>query len=452
MEPGVTHLADVVVVGAGIGGMSAALEARAAGATVLVLEATETVGGNAARSSGYLAFADFARQRDQEIEDSPEAFARDMEAEVDRRRAAFGIDYDEELAMLFARRSADGYEFLSRLGIPFGRFVSRPLQHSVTRLVSILDAEDFHTCFECALDRAGISVILRARVRRLLVEAGRVVGVEWEATGDEGRRAARARRAVILAAGGFQANHELRLHYQPQHLAFTPYPGLDTCRGDGHLMGQAIGGELINMTMIPTLVRTASALIEDAIAVDAAGRRFHDEAGPYFDRVEALTSRAGGRAHYVFDARTEGRLREVIAAAVPTQPVGAPTLSTLAETIGCDAAGLEGSVRRWNEFLTTDRDRDPEFGRVVLPADRDGINVPPFYAAPLMLAASLTAGGFRVSNHMEVAHVDGSIIPGLFAVGDCVGGVNPAAGVGGIHLSSAVVLGRVAGRAAAGAS
>ena len=258
-----------------------------------------------------------------------------------------------------------------------------------------------------------------------------------------------ADRAVILAAGGYQANHALRSRYQPGYLAGTPYLGVDTDRGDGHLMGQAVGGDLINMTMIPPLVMVASALVEDSIAVDASGRRFHDEAGPYDERVAALEGVAERRAFYVFDNRVY-RLRRDLVEQMPEPAVSAATVEELAGLIGCPPATLAGTVTDWNATVTSEADRDPAYGRVVFGSPRVGVTQPPLWASPMVVGINFPAGGFRVSLDCEVFDVFGNVIPGLFAVGDCVGGIAPAIGLGGVKISSAVTLGRIAGRVAAG--
>jgi succinate dehydrogenase/fumarate reductase flavoprotein subunit len=252
----------------------------------------------------------------------------------------------------------------------------------------------------------------------------------------------------VLATGGYQANAALRQRYQPGYLARTPYLGLDTCRGDGHLLGQAVGGDLVNMTMIPPLVMVASAFVEDAIAVNREGRRFHDEAGPYDARVEALLAQPERSGFYVFDD-VVGRRRAGLIAQMPEPPRSAPTLAGLADLLGCDPGTLEETVGAWNAGLAGSPPSDPAYGRVIFPSDRRGIVTPPFSAVPMVLGINFPAGGFRVSPRMQVVDVHGRTVPGLLAVGDCVGGINPAVGLGGIHISSALALGRVAGRAAA---
>lgn len=439
-----SHESDVVVVGGGVGGCAAAIEARRAGANVLLLEASQAAGGNAARSTGYLAFAGTRMQRDAGIEDSPADFVRDMLAEVGRQRDRFGLVFDEELARRFAEDSATTYDFLLDLGVEFNRFIPRPQQHTVDRMVGTKDVTAFGTAFERALADEGVEVLRLTRGRGLLRKGDRIVGLEAE--GPDGPIKLFARNAVILSAGGYQANAELRRRYQPGRLADTPYLGIHTDRGDGHIMGAAVGGDLINMTMIPTLVMVASALVEDSIAVDRTGRRFHDEAGPYDDRVAALDKCPDRVAHYIFDAKTHSERRMLIEQ-MPQPAVTAPTLTELGRLIGCDTEELQRTVIDWNDAVRDGQDR--HHGRVVMPRSAVGITRAPFSAVPMIVGINFPAGGFRVTTDLEVIDVYGQTIPGLLAVGDCVGGVAPAIGLGGLKITPAVTFGRIAGRVAA---
>jgi succinate dehydrogenase/fumarate reductase flavoprotein subunit len=436
---------DVIVIGGGVGGCAAALEASLAGADVLLLEAGDAVGGNAARSTGYLAFAGTKMQRDAGIEDSPADFVRDMLAEIDRQRDRYGIVFDEELAWRFAEESATTYEFLVELGVEFTRFIPRPAQHSIDRMVGTKDVSEFGTAFARALDAQGVRVLVHTRGRSLIREGERIVGVHAE--GPEGPIALRARNAVILSAGGYQANAEMRRRYQPARLADTPYLGVHTDRGDGHAMGAAVGGDLINMTMVPSLIMVASAFVEDAIAIDRTGQRFHDEAGPYDARVDALESRPERIAHYIFDARTMAEKRLLIDQ-MPQPAVSAPTLAELGKLIGCDPGQLELTVEEWNRAVKDGK--DVRHGRVVMPRSGVGITEAPYSAIPMVVGINFPAGGFRVTTDLEVIDVFGRTIPGLLAVGDCVGGVSPAIGLGGLKITPAVTFGRIAGRVAAG--
>jgi succinate dehydrogenase/fumarate reductase flavoprotein subunit len=443
---------DVVIAGGGVGGMSAAIEAARAGARVVLIEARPELGGNAARSTGYIAFAGTSMQRAEGLDDSPDCLVRDLEDEVRKRRADFGIVFDRRLAARFAADSAAAFDFLRDLGVRFGRWVPRPSQHSAERLVAIAENTDFRTRFESVLQELGISVLLEHRVVSLRLEAGRVSGVVAVSTGaTPARRHVTASAGVILATGGFQANHQLRTRFEPEHLAQTAYPGLDTCRGDGHLLAQAIGADLINMTMIPQYVRFPSALLEDAIALNVAGYRFHDETGPYFDRVEALRNQERGAAFYLFDARA-AREREDLLAGLPAPIRTEESVAEVAAAIGAAPAVVERTVRDWNALVVSGAERDPEFGRAVFPSTRCAITEPPFHFTPAVVGATFTAGGLSVDPDLRALDIFGRPIPGLFAAGDCLGGVNPAAGVGGLHISSAVTLGRAVGAVVARAT
>ena len=435
---------DVVVVGGGPGGTAAALAAARSGASVVLLESDELLGGNAARSTGYVAFADFEMQDDIGAEDSPEQYLADMQAEVDRQKDRYGLIFDEGLARRYAEDSATTYQELIELGFRFDRFLPRPVQHTVDRMVSVADTAMFTTCFEQALAAAGVEVRYRTRAVRLLRDDAGVVGVMAE----DGQRFGAA-NGVILAAGGYQANFDLRSRFQPEAKADTPYLGTEFCRGDGHIMGQAVGGDLINMTMIPPLVMVGSALVEDAIAVNRHGLRFHDEAGPYDDRVAALEAQPGQQAWYVFDDRV-AQAKAQLVTEMPEPPVSGATPIGLAAAIGCDADTLVETLARWNQTVQSGADRDPDFGRVIFGHPRTGIVEPPLWAAPMVVGINFPAGGFRVNADMQVLDVFGQPITGLYAVGDCVGGVSPAIGLGGVKITAALTLGRIAGQVAAG--
>lgn len=443
---------DVVVLGTGPGGMAAVAAAAAEGAEVVAVEALEHIGGNSVWSTGYLAFVNSQMQADQGIADDEDTFVRDAWHMVELARDDFGVVWDEALVRLFALESAETYRILTERGVRFSRFIPRPQQHTIDRMAAVEDTWMFLRAFQPDFDLPSVSTLYRTAAQRLRSDAsGRVTGVVAERTGADGDRetvAITARRGVVLATGGYQSNPLLRLRYQPEHLASGPYLGVDTCRGDGHLMGQAVGGDLVNMTFVPPLVIVSSSLVEDAIAVNDAGARFHDEAGPYENRVAALLAQPGRRGWYVFDSVVAAE-KEALIAQMPRPAVAADTLPELAELIGIPAAALVGTVEEWNRFLAGSAPRDPAFGRVVLPPGRRTAATGPFTAVPMVVGVNFCSGGFRVTQSMQVIDVFGTPIPGLYAAGDCVGGLNAVADLGGIRIAGGFTLGRVAGRAAA---
>ena len=419
--------------------MATALEASKNGASVLLLEADTLLGGNAARSTGYLAFQGFEMQHREGLDDNAEIFFKDMVNEIKRQEETYGIEFDAELAKVFAKESATTYDWLVELGFEFNRFLPRPLQHSVNRMVDVTDTSMFTKVFSDVLEKNDVDVRTSTRARRLLLEESQIVGVQTD------KESFRANMGVVLAAGGYQANSSLRKKYQPEHMATTPYLGTHHDVGDGHIMGQEVGGELINMTMIPPLIMVGSALVEDSIAVNTLGRRFHDEAGPYDYRVQELNKQPNKTAYYIYDNQTYLKKRQLINE-MPQTPSSANSLMELAQTIGSDHKALEEAVTRWNDFLTSSEKKDPDFGRVILPAERRAILEPPYFASKMITGINFPAGGFRVNADLQVLNVYGEPIPKLFAVGDCSGGLGPVIGMGGMRITPALTLGRVVGR------
>ena len=433
------NTADIVVIGGGPAGMATALEASKNGASVLLLEADTLLGGNAARSTGYLAFQGFEMQHKEGLDDNAQIFFKDMVNEIKRQEETYGIEFDAELAKVFAKESATTYDWLVELGFEFNRFLPRPLQHSVNRMVDVTDTSMFTKVFSDVLEKNNVDVRTSTRARRLLLEESCIVGVQTD------KESFRANMGVVLAAGGYQANSSLRKKYQPEHMATTPYLGTHHDVGDGHIMGQEVGGELINMTMIPPLIMVGSALVEDSIAVNTLGRRFHDEAGPYDYRVQELNKQPNKTAYYIYDNQTYLKKRQLINE-MPQTPSSANSLMELAQTIGSDHKALEEAVTRWNDFLTSSEKKDPDFGRVILPAERRAILEPPYFASKMITGINFPAGGFRVNTDLQVLNVYGEPIPKLFAVGDCSGGLGPVIGMGGMRITPALTLGRVVGR------
>jgi succinate dehydrogenase/fumarate reductase flavoprotein subunit len=442
-----TVTADIAVLGAGPSGLTAAHTAALAGADVVIVDATGELGGNGAFSSGYMAFAGTSMQRELGIDDTPELFLRDMTAEVERKRAGFDPHFNVPVARRFADRSADGFDYLFGLGFSFGRFVPRPGQHSVSRMLSLRDATDFNRVFGKVIEAAKIRVMFRSRVSDLLSDRDVIVGarVSRPSGRDFDVRADR----TIVCTGGYQANAELRARYQPRFDPHAPYQGLDTIVGDGQMMIERAGGELVNMHMVPELVKISSRLVEECIAVNESGRRFCDEAGPYSERVAALRRQPGGIGYFLCDETTSQRLPQLIAD-LPGTARHAATIADAARLIGAPAAVLESTVAQWNSVVESGAARDPEFGRVVFPDPRAGIRRPPFSVVRMKIGTDISAGGALVSPDLEVLRADGTPVPSLYAAGDCCGAVNAAAGLGGVHLASAVTLARVAVQAAVG--
>lgn len=303
----------------------------------------------------------------------------------------------------------------------------------------------------------GVRPYTGTRAKRLLVEQGRVVGVEAERGGRAWRVA--SRQGVLAATGGYTANEELKRQWLNR-------PLLTTCdvaenEGDGHLMGMAIGAQLGGMGdawWLPFIhvgtddhgaVKNIARSREDrtlphTMIVNRRGRRFLNECTNYYDFAEAFGTLTGAGernvpAWLIFDAAAV-RNYAMIAAKVPPGPTPewltvAPSLGALAERLGIDAEGLAETCRRFNGFCREGSDRDFQRGENPWdiawgdPANRPNpslgsIDEPPFYAVEVVPGALATKGGLRINGRGEVlsAAEPFGVIPGLYASGNCSSG------------------------------
>lgn len=434
---------EVLILGAGPGGFSAAQAAAAAGARTVMVEKRGELGGNASYASGYAAFAGTRFQDKNGVQDSAEKFLDDMRNESGRWKHVYPTYYDETVARVYAQRSGEVGDRLAALGLQFRALIQRRRKHTTDRMHAIADVRVLGGFFSAVLGSAGVEVCMRQAGEQLVVGKGKVLGARLKTA--KGSRNVRATRGVVLASGGFQGNRMLRQLHQPEPWCDLPYLGLAENEGDGHRMAAAVGAQMINMSLLPPFPIVATTLIEQAIAVNKKGERFHDESDPFGTAAENQ-EQPSEMSFYVFDAEAARRYPHYVAT-LPRPPETAPTLEALAEKVGIDPMGLAGTVADWNAAVQAEPAQDLRFGRLAF--DRRGITAAPFYASRIRFGISVTYGGPQVDENMRVLNPFGEPIEGLFAVGNCAGNLAPVIELGGIHLGSAFVLGQVAGEAAA---
>jgi 3-oxosteroid 1-dehydrogenase len=330
-----------------------------------------------------------------------------------------------------------------------------------------------------AVRDAGIPLWLNTPLRSLVIDdAGRVCGAEAEHDGS--RFTITARRGVILAAGGFERNADMRAKYQRAPITATWTSGAATNTGDAIQAGLDIGADVEMMDRAwwgPAMLIRERALfilsersLPGSIMVDAQGRRFVNESAPYVDVVDTIyDENDAGRAtipcYLVFDQGFRNRYPFVKVPPRLRLPrewiddgivVTAPTVRQLAARIGVPADALATTVDRFNVFAEAGRDED--FGRGESAYDRyyaDPTIHPnpnlaplvkaPFYAVKLVPGDLGTSGGLRCDEHARVLRPDGSPIGGLYATGNCSGAVMGHQYAGpGATIGPAMVFGFIA--------
>ncbi|HVW44884.1 MAG TPA: FAD-dependent oxidoreductase [Amycolatopsis sp.] len=430
---------DVIVLGAGPGGLAAAVTGARCGLRVCLVDALDRLGGNAAISTGYVSVLGSDEQLSAGIQDTAELFVHDLRREVDQYRDEHEVEFDEQLAREFCLRTTAVYRLLRELGCTFDGFVNKPAQHSVPRLLKVSDPDLFRRLFarECA--RLGITTYLGTTATALGTENGRVAKVTVrDAQG--GEQTVHASSGVVVTTGGYQANPAMRKESRAD-LADSAHLGVETCVGAGQQMMARLGAPLTNMGFLPSIVMIGSALAEDTICVAADGRRHYDETGPSEDRNQYV-GHAEGPLYYVFDHRAYERYPNLVGQ-FPEPVLAAGSLAELAGLIGCDGAGRARTVDEWNRTVATGSVPD-EVGRVILPPSAQGIVTPPFHATRCRIGSAFTIGGVRIDSGGRVLDAGAKPIPGLYAAGDCVGSLNASSGTAGVHLTSALAFGQAA--------
>ncbi|WP_291295881.1 FAD-dependent oxidoreductase [Elioraea sp.] len=448
--------ADVVIIGAGAAGLVAALSATEAGASVVVLERDAVPRGSTALSAGLIPAAGTPFQAAAGIDDSPERFAADIAA-----KAKGQVDH----AVLGAVTQAIGPTLAwlaERHGLPFDVITDfRYPGHSVHRMHGLpsRSGAELIDRLRAAVEAEGIPLLTGARVETLFAGAdGTVHGIAAARTGGPAaeRQTGSERigaRAIVLACNGYGGNPDLVRRHIPA-LADALWFGHAGNTGDALAWGDALGAASAHLSGHQGhgsvahphgILITWAVIMEGGFQVNTAGVRFSNETEGYSEQAAKVLAEPGGIAWSVFDARIAAIARQFEdfrSAEAAGAILSAPTLPALAFTMRVPEAAL---MREAEAARGTDR-----FGRdwsATAPL------AAPFHAVRVTGALFHTQGGLAIDREARVLRADGSRLPNLFATGGAAVGLSGPAAAGylsGNGLLTAVALGRIAGRGAAG--
>lgn len=438
---------DVVIVGAGGGGMAAAIEAHDAGASVAVFEKMPVVGGNTNASSAGMNAAGSSVQEDQDIEDDAESFFQES------LEGGYG-ENDEDLLRYLTENAADAIDWLDDLGITldtlsFTGGMSQPRAHRPTDGSAV--GEYLVQGLSRNLVERDIPVFLNSEVNGLIEDNGEITGIEVNANQTEDKSVDAG--AVIVSAGGFGANFEMLAEYDEslEDLVTTNHEG---AAGDGISMVQEVGGNLIDMEHIqvhPTVHQENGYLISEsirgsgAIIVNQGGTRFIDEMETRDVVSEGINAEEGGYAYIIGDAGLRERATQVDQYEDMGLIEQGETIEELAEAIDVEPQTLADTLDAWNQAV--EEGNDPDFGRST--AMDDALDQGPFFAIQIAPGIHHTMGGIQINTETQVIHESGDVIPGLYAAGETTGGVHGANRIGGNAVADIIVFGRQAGVQAA---
>ena len=427
---------DVVIVGAGGAGLSAAISASEQGASVIVVEKMATVGGTTALSSGLVQVPGTQQQADAGIVgDSWEIYAND----IYNRGGQLG---NKEIVDTICKNAYGMMEWLAGNGINWNPKIQNKHGEDVTYLRTIAPiAPEGHTgalgavltnTMAAKAQEIGAQIIFNTKAHTILMEEGKAVGIA--ATDSEnGIEYTIKASAVIVATGGFAANAEMYNRFNPDFsVENSDYRAFSGSLGEGIAMAEAAGAALVDMHQAKILTSSGgpAAAVTNAIYVNETGERFVDETAAGEILAAAMIKQTGDHCYMIYDSQTLSETPEQIA-----EMVAAGSVVT--------ADTLEASVTSYNKVVGGDA--DDAFGRTNVGS---AIEVGPFYASERHVRLHYTIGGIKIDKDAHVYSAADAIIPGLYAAGETTGGVHGNYRVGANALSEVLVMGRVAGATA----
>ena len=452
---------DVVVIGAGGAGFSAAITARNAGANVVLLEKMPAVGGNSLISGAEMNVAKNWVQPKLGInDDSPELHAQDTFKGGDGKGDMKVINVMTHEALDAAKWCRDylGVRFEDDNLFFFGGHSRKraliPVGHTGT---------EFIAKFQAKADELGIPVITNMKAEELIKNKdGRVVGVK--ATMDGSEYTFNAKGGVVLATGGFGANPEMVKKYNPkidERFKTTDAPG---STGEALYMAERAGAQLVNMGYIQTypicdpisgaIELIADARFDGAIMLNQEGKRFVEELQRRDVLSEAILNQTG-RYCWVLWNDNIGKISNTVKAhaneyeAFTKQGVMATCddLKCIADFTKIPFDQLQKTVKRVSDMAGKGNDKDFNHRAGLMDMQQGK-----YYVIKAVPSTHHTMGGVRINEKAEALTAEGKAIPGLWAAGEVTGVTHGTNRLGGNAYTDIIVFGRIAGEAAAKAA
>ena len=488
---------DVVVVGAGGAGMTAAITATDAGKKVIVVESQPIAGGNSVRSTGGMNAAKTPYQDKNEFKEAAgvektlataaEKFADNatitaLAATVKEQWDAYQANpqgyFDSvelmeldtliggkgknnpELVKALAENSADAIEWLASIGADVknvGAFGGA----SVKRIHRPVNADGKVTAvgayivpiLEKNLQDRNVQFLFDTTANEIIMKDGKAVGIK--ATGKDGNKVTINAKSVVIATGGFGANAEMVEKYKPELKGFAT-TNAEGAQGQGIDMATAVGAATVDMDQIqihPTVhieedgnahLITEGLRGDGAILVNAEGKRFYDEVSTRDKVSAAIIAQPEKSAWLVVDQSMVDKSAVIAGYIKSGYTVTGATYEELAKAMGVDETTFVSTMNTWNQAV--EAKSDAEFNRTSF---ANPLTAAPYYAIKITPAVHHTMGGIVINPKAEVLNEKGEVISGLFAAGEVTGGVHGANRLGGNAVADFTVFGRIAGQSAA---
>lgn len=446
---------EVIIIGSGGAGLSAAIEAREAGAEVVVIEKMPFAGGNTLLSYAELACANNWLQEEKGIKDSKEQFAKEM-------WEGGGKVARKEMVDTVVDGALDGALWLrDTIGVKYQDYLVHEGGHTVARAVEPIELGPgmINPMVDYA-NKIGVKILYNVKAEELIVENGKVVGVSVS-SGDSTAKFT-ASKGVVLATGGFGANVDMRVKYNKrwktldESVKTTNSPG---ATGEGILMAEKIGAQLEGMEYIQLYpfnnpitgvfygIEAPSWSGEGIVYVNMDGKRFVNETGMRDERAEGILAQ-NGKVFAIYNQEVADRLNmEEKFAGEYEQCLKdgvffkADTLEEIAKHFGINEKNLVETMKKYNEYM--EAGKDPEFNRKTsMVTMKEG----PWFILEGVVSVHHTMGGVMIDEQARVLDASKNPIPGLYAAGEVTGSIHGNNRVGTFAISEIVVFGRIAGK------
>ncbi|MBT2761190.1 flavocytochrome c [Paenibacillus sp. ISL-20] len=434
---------DIIIVGAGGAGMSAALEAKDKGMNPVIFEKMPIAGGNTIKSSSGMNASETKFQQEQGIKDNNDLFYEET------LKGGHGTN-DKDMLRFFVDHSASAIDWLDSIGIRLNNITitggmnekrtHRPEdgsavgQYLVNGLVKNVQEQE-------------IPLFINAKVTDITEKDGKVNGVKVIFNENDEKNI--AADAVVVTTGGFGANMDMISEVRSDLKGYVT-TNQEGSTGDGITMIEKLGGTTVDMDQIqvhPTVQQEKSYLIgeavrgEGAILVTSQGQRFTNELDTRDNVTAAINKLPEKSAYLVFDSGVKSRVKAIQQYEKMGFVIHGDSIEALAKEMGVPADQLKATLDTWNSAVKNNE--DTEFNRTT-GMDND-LSGAPYHAIQIAPGIHYTMGGVKINTNTEVLDKDGTPIPGLFAAGELTGGLHGQNRIGGNSVAEIIIFGRQAG-------
>ncbi|PWC10583.1 flavocytochrome c [Brenneria roseae subsp. americana] len=436
-----SEMTDIVIIGAGGAGMSAAIEAHNQGANVILLEKMPFAGGNTARAEAGLNAAGTDLQKARGITDSPELFYEDT------MKGGRNIN-NPEVVKTLTEHAKDSVTFLKANGADLAD-LTRTGGSSVDRTHRPAGGVAAGSFIATALIKKvkELDIDLRTNTSAtdiLKNDKGEVTGVK--AKGKDGQEFTIDAKKIMITSGGFGANFDMIKQYDPKLVDFktTNAPG---SLGEGIKMAQGLNAKLVDMEYIqihPSTVPGKGILITEAVRGDGAimvnesGKRFVNELLTRDVVSQSILQQPGAHAYLIFNDELVNQNQATKSYFKQKLVAEGDTPEALGKAINVDGKQLTQTINTYSAAVKAKK--DGEFDRDSMKLALDSGK---YYAIEITPGIHHTMGGIAINNKAQVLDVNGNVIPNLFAAGEAAGGVHGANRLGGNSLADIVTYGRI---------